>query len=445
MKQAPGSRPDGPSRGEVDDPTATRILNNAIELVAQHGHAELSVDRLAKAAGIGRSTFYEHFPDSGACFQAALERIAADLLERVRSASRRAGPGSRAIATMQPVLELAQRDEPAARCLLLEALGAGPKALETRDGFCDETAVALGAAWSGGREPRPGTAMAASTVVGGTARLLAMRLRRGALGIDPELGEGLRAWIAAYRPPEEEREAWAPLPAREVSSSMALVGAHQPAALAPGRHGLPKAEVARHQRERILAAVAGLSHERGYASVTVADITARARVSRSAFYRQFRDRAEAAMEANEGFFQRAMAAAAGAFFAETRWPERVWASGRTLLDFLAAHPANAHLGFVEPHAIGPAGAQLSYERLSAFTLFLEEGYRCLPQGAELSRVSSEALAAVMFEVTYRELRRTGTTAALPSHLPALAYMTLAPFLGPRQARRFVEDRASGGR
>jgi hypothetical protein len=49
--------------------------------------------------------------------------------------------------------------------------------------------------------------------------------------------------------------------------------------------------------------------------------------------------------------------------------------GRALLGFIAARPADSYLAFVETHAVGGAAEQLTYDRLSAFTIFLEEGHR----------------------------------------------------------------------
>jgi AcrR family transcriptional regulator len=64
----------------------------------------------------------------------------------------------------------------------------------------------------------------------------------------------------------------------------------------PGRPGLPRGRsslpgqaVRRAQRERLLRAVISAIAEKGYAHTTVADVVARARVSRRAFYDHFTD------------------------------------------------------------------------------------------------------------------------------------------------------------
>ena len=151
----------------------------------------------------------------------------------------------------------------------------------------------------------------------------------------------------------------------------------------------------------------------------------------------------------EAHFQAALAACAAAFFGAPSWPERVWEGGRVLTEFFAAKPQESHLAFIEPHAIGDSAVQVSYERLSAFTLFAEEGYSFRPRGREIPRLASEALAAVMFELAYRELRERRSAEMLPRVLPEVAYMILAPFMGPEAASEFVEgkvrDSAAGRR
>ena len=58
-------------------------------------------------------------------------------------------------------------------------------------------------------------------------------------------------------------------------------------ALPRGRNRLPVALVRRDQRERLLRSMIDAAAERCYAAVTVGEVVARARVSRSSFYAQF--------------------------------------------------------------------------------------------------------------------------------------------------------------
>src|SRR5260370_29468725 len=63
-------------------------------------------------------------------------------------------------------------------------------------------------------------------------------------------------------------------------------------ALPRGRHRLTRAQVLSSQRGRLLKAMVDLVAEQGYAETTVADVIARAGVSRRTFYEHFADKRE---------------------------------------------------------------------------------------------------------------------------------------------------------
>jgi AcrR family transcriptional regulator len=59
-----------------------------------------------------------------------------------------------------------------------------------------------------------------------------------------------------------------------------------------GPHRLTQEQVSADQRRRMIDAMIGLTGERGYAATTVAEVTARAEVSRKTFYQHFKDRSD---------------------------------------------------------------------------------------------------------------------------------------------------------
>jgi AcrR family transcriptional regulator len=85
-----------------------------------------------------------------------------------------------------------------------------------------------------------------------------------------------------------------------------------------GRHKLPRSEVRESQRARLARAMLECVAEQGYSETTIADVVARARVSRNAFFELFGDKQAcylaACDEANEQLLGE-MYAQAG----ETRW------------------------------------------------------------------------------------------------------------------------------
>lgn len=67
------------------------ILAAALDLVDQHGGRELTMSRLAEAAGIGRATLYKYFPDVDAILVALHQRHIQAHLDRLLALGRSAG------------------------------------------------------------------------------------------------------------------------------------------------------------------------------------------------------------------------------------------------------------------------------------------------------------------------------------------------------------------
>jgi AcrR family transcriptional regulator len=127
-----------------------------------------------------------------------------------------------------------------------------------------------------------------------------------------------------------------------------------PQRLRPGRHQLAREDVERSQHERLLLAMLYCVAERGYNATTVADVVARAAVSRSTFYSQFADKEACFIATYEFAMNYALAQMSAA--AESRldegWRERVRAELGTYLEVLAEDPAIATTLHVEVLAAG---------------------------------------------------------------------------------------------
>jgi AcrR family transcriptional regulator len=126
-------------------------------------------------------------------------------------------------------------------------------------------------------------------------------------------------------------------------------------ALPRGRHAAPREVVRESQRARMLAAMAGAVGEKGYGAVAVADVIARAGVSRKTFYEHFDNKEEcflaaydAGVDAMLGAIDEAIGeAAAGGPLAIAR------AGTERYLRTLAGNPAFARTFLVEVLAAGP--------------------------------------------------------------------------------------------
>ena len=130
-----------------------------------------------------------------------------------------------------------------------------------------------------------------------------------------------------------------------------------------GRHKLPRKEVVRSQRERLLTAMAEAMAEKGYAETSVADVLRRARVSRETFYEQFASKQDCFIAAYEMAAVMILERMAGAAWRPSESPsaspvERFDRALSAYLDALASEPAFARLFLVEVYAAG----ELALER-----------------------------------------------------------------------------------
>lgn len=112
-----------------------RILEAVALAVAEKGYAATIVTDVVARAGVSRRTFYEQFPDLESCFLAAYEAGRERLMRRIRDAVARlpeADWRGRARESLRAYLEGLAAEPAAAWAFTIEAMGAGPKALEGR-------------------------------------------------------------------------------------------------------------------------------------------------------------------------------------------------------------------------------------------------------------------------------------------------------------------------
>jgi AcrR family transcriptional regulator len=122
-----------------------------------------------------------------------------------------------------------------------------------------------------------------------------------------------------------------------------------------GRHGLTREEVRASQRGRMLDAVSEIVGERGYVGTTVAQVIARAGVSRETFYEHFADRQDCYLAAFDANVDDLLGSMSGVALDAPRDP--VARLDRALAAYFAAltaRPAHARAFLVEVYGAGPA-------------------------------------------------------------------------------------------
>ncbi len=208
-----------------------------------------------------------------------------------------------------------------------------------------------------------------------------------------------------------------------------------------GPHSLTRDEVLASQRGRMIAAMAETVAAKGYAATTVADVVARAGVSRKTFYEHFADREECFLAAYDAAVDAVFGAVAERVAAGEPagddWRARVCAGVRAYLEALASEPAFARTFLVEVRVAGPRAQARRAEVHDRFVDFLRSQSTLARQDHPwLPAVPDTVYAAIvggMDEVVSAWVA-DGRTADLAQLEPDLSYFQLALLAGPEIAK-----------
>jgi AcrR family transcriptional regulator len=125
-------------------------------------------------------------------------------------------------------------------------------------------------------------------------------------------------------------------------------------------------DTARGQRARLLAAMAGVVADKGYAAATVADVVREAGVSRTTFYELYSSKEACFLETYRHGVDVLIEAVRSAVREARGWREQLRAGVRAYLRTLAAEPRFARTYLIEIHVAGPAALEVRTEALRRF-------------------------------------------------------------------------------
>jgi AcrR family transcriptional regulator/DNA-binding MarR family transcriptional regulator len=124
---------DGPARSGVPEIQRARILAALVEVSRERGAGRVTVAHVVARSGVSRRTFYELFEDREACFAAAFQDAVQRAAARVTPAFAQAGGWrERLRAGLGALLEFLDEEPGLGGLCVVDALGAGPLALERR-------------------------------------------------------------------------------------------------------------------------------------------------------------------------------------------------------------------------------------------------------------------------------------------------------------------------
>jgi AcrR family transcriptional regulator len=183
-----------------------RLFAAAAAVFARVGYAEASAESISREAGMSKATFYEHFANKEECilalFDAAAEQVAAAVAASTESGG---SPEVRAHQGVRAFLTALDAFPDHARTLLVEIIGAGPRAAERRDRILQDFADYIDRENATAAErygvPRLKSPDDAYALVGAIVELASRQLRRGtperATDLEPVIERLIAGLLAA--------------------------------------------------------------------------------------------------------------------------------------------------------------------------------------------------------------------------------------------------------
>jgi AcrR family transcriptional regulator len=221
------TRPDGLRRKQVAETQRARMLRAMLQVCAEHGWPNVTVALIVKSAGVSRRTFYELFDDVEDCFLTALDDAHRRLGARVVPAWRQ--PGSwreRVRGALVELLAFLDRDPLTGRLVVIEALAAGPRALERRSGVLAHAVVAVEEGRTEAKQSHDPPSLTGEGIVGAVASVIYGRMLRART--EPLLaltGPLMSMIVLPYLgPAAAERELVQPTPKTTPKSGVAPAG-----------------------------------------------------------------------------------------------------------------------------------------------------------------------------------------------------------------------------
>jgi AcrR family transcriptional regulator len=448
------------SRERAGSSERAQIVEAVIEVAAERGYGETSIDLILDRAGVDRPAFDRHFRGKYDCFISAWQDVSEECLETMVRAyeSREEWPDRLRAVAEQIVSGL--RDDPSRASFGVEVLAAGDAARARRDMTMRVIAGLIDAGRQLMDDPEAVPHTTAEALAGSAYGQIYSRVVRGAVDELPDLVPqlmsaavmpylGVEAAMAELGRDSGTPAVYGPAVARKRRTKTGKPAATKAedyppelARLPPGRHGLPREFVTHNQRERLIAGIAEAIAEHGYAGTTIAHITRSAAVSRRTFYEHFESKDECFVAAYDAVMADLRERVSAAFDEhEDDWPRAIRAGIAAMLEFLAANPNLAKLCMVEALVAGPAVVERYDAAIQSFVPYFQKGRegRSPEVLSRLSATTEEALVGGMVSLISRRII-AGRAEDLGELLPDLVEFTLTPYLGSAKASKVAKKR-----
>ncbi len=410
--------PHGLDREAVARHQRTRLYGAMIEAVHKAGYTGTTVAHVIALAGVSRRAFYEQFANKEECFLATYDISVARSKKRVLDAwLTDRGWANRLHRSCQAFVEDAFRNAKSTRLVLIEGMGIGPRARErlllASGAYERVVTTAFNVAPDGIKLPP----LAPRAIVGGGRYVTSARLRQGREAELPGLTDELLDWVSAYRSPVAGRLTTTAIPNPP----------HVPVSPARFLSGDDR-------RSRVLGAVVHLTLDEGFGDLSDPQIAQFAGMSTESFHKQFPDKEQCFLTVLDEFANEVIETMVAASVGAATWPEAVYLSVQAAVDYLVAHPGLVRMAFIDIFDVGPRMVDRLNVTLDRFVKLLEQG---APEPRRAPALSAEAVTGALWTVLsgYAVRNRLRYLPCLVDHL---AFLVLAPYLGPKPAIEAIE-------
>jgi AcrR family transcriptional regulator len=164
-----------------------RLIAGIIAAVAEHGYQETTIAAIVAAAELSRKTFYEHFANKEACFEAAHEASSGYLQAEIGRVAEVDDWGLTVQARLRRLLEVLSSESDLATFFLIASPGAGDAIAARHHEAMRELVAALTEGAPKPRGKREPLETRERALAGGLSRLVVRKLGAGEAGELPGL------------------------------------------------------------------------------------------------------------------------------------------------------------------------------------------------------------------------------------------------------------------
>jgi AcrR family transcriptional regulator len=417
LRSGPGLRPT-----DVAANQRLRLRTAMALLVFEHGYESVTVRGLSRLAGVSTATFYGHFANTEACLAFACEETMRQMVDRADRARQECGEWRDGLRILVRSISEQMSERPQDAYLITVGIHTGGPlttcAAQASSRVLEHVLVDA-------FKDAPCTVVAPRRLIAGMAAALARVARTTTIAGKavelPGLSGQIAEWMLTLSRPEVMRLRAEP----GIGSGILRRLEELPI---PNLAATESSSTGTSERARILAASRKLAITQP-SEITVSTIRREAGVSRRAFDAIFADATEAVLSSIEDAVVDAAERADGWAAFSSGWDRRTYMSVVALCAQAARGSSMSSLVLSDLTSMGGAGL-LCRERL--ITRAATAMRRSAPPTKHPSDLVAEASVSAAWQIARDELSRTGAH-DLPQVVPFLAYVLLAPAVGPRRA------------